>query len=137
MSSSLSLSLAWLINQAKPSQAKPSQAKLKFFGIPTSSSSNTIFRLVTRSSFLFFLTSQAWTCTTRQSSARLQSYQQPKNILNIILPLLCEEKKKKSYFMAIIISHNILTINDMSNHHKSKLIKWNKNIMKMYWNFVV
>ena len=33
----LSLNLAWLINQAK----------LKFFGFPTSSNSNTIFRLVT------------------------------------------------------------------------------------------
>ena len=44
----LSLSLAWLINQAKPSQAE-----LKIFGILTSSSSNIIFRLVS-------ISSQAW-----------------------------------------------------------------------------
>ena len=40
MSSSLSSSLAWLINQVKPSQAE-----LKLFGIITSSSSNIVFRL--------------------------------------------------------------------------------------------
>ena len=52
LSSSLSLilssSLAWLINQAKPSRAE-----LKLFGILTSSSSNIVFRLVSSSS-------QAW-----------------------------------------------------------------------------
>ena len=48
LSSSLSSSLAWLINQVKPSRAK-----LKFFDILTSLNSNIVFRLVLSSS-------QAW-----------------------------------------------------------------------------
>ena len=45
LSSSLSSSLAWLINQVKPSRAK-----LKFFDILTSLNSNIVFRLVLSSS---------------------------------------------------------------------------------------
>ena len=41
LSLSLNSSLAWLINQAKPSQVE-----LKLFGILTSSSSNIVFRLI-------------------------------------------------------------------------------------------